>query len=85
MHVLIPRISVFLRWVVNSQLAAKGTTTGISAFDRSRTIQVLTDPETKPVDLIRPGHIFPLKTHPGSLSNFVNLSTENNLPSGSIC
>jgi len=37
-----------------------GTTTGISAFDRSRTIMSLIDPNTSPVDLARPGHIFPL-------------------------
>ncbi len=37
-----------------------GTTTGISAFDRSKTIMSLIDPNTSPVDLARPGHIFPL-------------------------
>ena len=37
-----------------------GTTTGISAYDRSITIQMLADPATKPEDLGRPGHIFPL-------------------------
>ena len=40
--------------------ALKGTTTGISAHDRARTIQALVDPETRPEDLARPGHIFPL-------------------------
>src|SRR5580692_10195554 len=38
----------------------EGCTTGISASDRSRTILALIDPDTKPVDLGRPGHIFPL-------------------------
>jgi len=37
-----------------------GTTTGISAYDRSVTIKMLADPSTKPEDLARPGHIFPL-------------------------
>lgn len=41
--------------------AKKGTTTGISAFDRARTIKALIDKNTKPDDLARPGHIFPLR------------------------
>ncbi|MBM3288330.1 MAG: bifunctional 3,4-dihydroxy-2-butanone-4-phosphate synthase/GTP cyclohydrolase II [Candidatus Eisenbacteria bacterium] len=40
--------------------AAHGTTTGISAFDRAHTIRVLIDQETRPEDLARPGHVFPL-------------------------
>ncbi|MFH1655140.1 MAG: bifunctional 3,4-dihydroxy-2-butanone-4-phosphate synthase/GTP cyclohydrolase II, partial [Candidatus Omnitrophota bacterium] len=47
--------------------AATGITTGISAYDRARTVQVLTDPATKPEDLIRPGHIFPLKAVNGGV------------------
>lgn len=39
----------------------EGTTTGISAFDRAKTIKALVDPKTKPEDLARPGHVFPLK------------------------
>ncbi len=39
----------------------KGTTTGISAFDRAKTIKTLIDKNTKPSDLARPGHIFPLR------------------------
>ena len=39
---------------------AHGTTTGISSFDRAATIRALADPTTKPDDLARPGHIFPL-------------------------
>ena len=44
-----------------------GTTTGISAFDRDKTIKSLIDPDTKPADLGRPGHIFPLKATPGGV------------------
>lgn len=44
--------------------AATGVSTGISASDRARTIQVAIDPETKPSDLISPGHIFPLRARP---------------------
>jgi 3,4-dihydroxy 2-butanone 4-phosphate synthase/GTP cyclohydrolase II len=45
----------------------RGTTTGISAFDRARTIKALIDPKTKPLDLARPGHIFPLKAEAGGV------------------
>ncbi|HET9016709.1 MAG TPA: GTP cyclohydrolase II [Thermomicrobiaceae bacterium] len=44
--------------------ARAGVTTGISAFDRAHTIQVLTDPAAQPSDLVQPGHIFPLRCHP---------------------
>lgn len=44
-----------------------GVTTGISAHDRAKTIQVLTDPETVPGDLRRPGHMFPLRAKPGGV------------------
>ncbi len=44
-----------------------GVTTGISAFDRAKTIEVLLDPETRPGDLRRPGHIFPLRAQPGGV------------------
>lgn len=44
-----------------------GTTTGISAADRSATILSLIDPETRPTDLNRPGHIFPLRYRPGGV------------------
>ena len=47
--------------------AADGTTTGISAADRYRTIQALVDPETKPNDLARPGHMYPLRYDPGGV------------------
>ena len=49
-------------WMISVD-AARGITTGISAFDRSRTIEVLINPQSKPEDLIRPGHVFPLKAH----------------------
>ena len=44
-----------------------GTTTGISAADRSATIRSLVDPTTKPDDLLRPGHIFPLEARDGGV------------------
>jgi 3,4-dihydroxy 2-butanone 4-phosphate synthase/GTP cyclohydrolase II len=44
-----------------------GVTTGISAYDRAKTIQILIDPETRPADLRRPGHIFPLRARPGGV------------------
>lgn len=44
-----------------------GTTTGISAFDRNKTIHALLDPKTKPSDLGRPGHIFPLRSAVGGV------------------
>ncbi|MFQ6114031.1 MAG: bifunctional 3,4-dihydroxy-2-butanone-4-phosphate synthase/GTP cyclohydrolase II [bacterium] len=47
--------------------AKKNTTTGISAFDRSETVKVLIDPKTKPNDLARPGHIFPLRAREGGV------------------
>ncbi len=47
--------------------ARQGVTTGISAFDRARTIQVAIDPASRPDDLVRPGHIFPLCARPGGV------------------
>ena len=44
-----------------------GTTTGISAYDRAATIQALIDPATRPNDLARPGHIFPLRYREGGV------------------
>lgn len=44
--------------------AASGVTTGISAHDRALTVQVAIDPATGPLDIISPGHIFPLRAHP---------------------
>lgn len=47
--------------------AKAGTTTGVSAADRSRTIAALIDPATRPDDLMRPGHMFPLRARPGGV------------------
>jgi 3,4-dihydroxy 2-butanone 4-phosphate synthase/GTP cyclohydrolase II len=47
--------------------AKHGTTTGISAADRARTIKAIIDPNTKPDDLARPGHIFPLRAREGGV------------------
>lgn len=54
-------------FTVSVDLLGHGTTTGISASDRSKTIQALVDPKTKPEDLGRPGHIFPLKAKRGGV------------------
>jgi len=48
--------------------AKKGTTTGISAYDRNKTIKALIDKKTKPSDLAKPGHIFPLRYDEKGLS-----------------
>ncbi|OPX18065.1 bifunctional 3,4-dihydroxy-2-butanone 4-phosphate synthase/GTP cyclohydrolase II [candidate division WOR-3 bacterium 4484_100] len=45
----------------------KGTTTGISAYDRAKTIKALIDPKTRPEDLARPGHVFPLRAVNGGV------------------
>ncbi len=47
--------------------ARTGVTTGISAADRSRTLQLLADPATVPGDLVRPGHVLPLRARPGGV------------------
>jgi 3,4-dihydroxy 2-butanone 4-phosphate synthase/GTP cyclohydrolase II len=47
--------------------AKRGTTTGISAADRATTVHALIDPETRPDDLARPGHIFPLRYREGGV------------------
>ncbi|MCP4216049.1 MAG: bifunctional 3,4-dihydroxy-2-butanone-4-phosphate synthase/GTP cyclohydrolase II [bacterium] len=73
--------------------ARHNTTTGISAFDRAETIRCLIDPEAKPSDLARPGHIFPLRARNGGVL-FRTGQTEASLdlarmaglnPSGVIC
>lgn len=49
-------------------IEARGrVTTGISAFDRSETVRVAMDPRTKPADLARPGHVFPLRARKGGV------------------
>ena len=47
--------------------AREGVTTGISAHDRSRTIRVAIHPDAKPVDLVQPGHVFPLRARGGGV------------------
>ena len=47
--------------------ARYGTSTGISAADRARTVQVMLDPTTKPDDLLMPGHMFPLRARDGGV------------------
>ena len=47
--------------------AAEGVTTGISAHDRARTVNVLADPDSTPKSVIRPGHVLPLRAVPGGV------------------
>lgn len=54
-------------FTVSVDLRGKGVTTGISASDRALTIQALIEKDTKPFDLARPGHIFPLKAKEGGV------------------
>src|SRR5680860_71238 len=54
-------------FTISVDLRGNGVTTGISASDRAKTIQALIDPETRPFDLSRPGHIFPLKAKEGGV------------------
>ena len=73
--------------------AVEGVTTGISAADRSRTIQVAVDPASRASDLVRPGHIFPLRARKGGVlvragqtEASVDLARMAGLnPSGVIC
>jgi 3,4-dihydroxy 2-butanone 4-phosphate synthase / GTP cyclohydrolase II len=73
--------------------AREGVTTGISAADRARTIQVAVDPASRPSDLVRPGHIFPLRARSGGVlvragqtEASVDLARMAGLnPSGVIC
>lgn len=54
-------------FTVSVDLIGQGTTTGISASDRAKTIQALVNPDTKPEELGKPGHIFPLKAKRGGV------------------
>ena len=54
-------------FTVSVDLIGNGCTTGISASDRAKTIKALVDPNTKPEDLGRPGHIFPLRAREGGV------------------
>lgn len=73
--------------------AAEGITTGISAYDRARTIQLLANPDSRPEDLVQPGHVFPLRARPGGVLEraghteaSVDLASLAGLhPSGVIC
>ena len=49
------------QFTISVDLKGKGCTTGISAYDRAKTIKALVSPDTRPRDLARPGHIFPLR------------------------
>ncbi|RAJ17165.1 3,4-dihydroxy-2-butanone-4-phosphate synthase [Olleya aquimaris] len=54
-------------FTVSVDLKGHGVTTGISAADRAKTVQALINPDTKPFDLARPGHIFPLVAKEGGV------------------
>ncbi len=54
-------------FTISVDLKGKGCTTGISAYDRATGIKALVDPDTKPSDFGRPGHIFPLKAKNGGV------------------
>ncbi len=54
-------------FTVSVDLLGNGCTTGISAHDRAKTVQALIHPDTKPEDLGRPGHIFPLRAKKGGV------------------
>ncbi len=55
------------QFTVSVDLIGKGCTTGISVQDRAKTIQALIDPTTRPEELCKPGHIFPLKAREGGV------------------
>ncbi|MDD5747248.1 MAG: bifunctional 3,4-dihydroxy-2-butanone-4-phosphate synthase/GTP cyclohydrolase II [Candidatus Omnitrophica bacterium] len=73
--------------------ARRGISTGISAPDRARTIRILADPRSKPSDLVKPGHIFPLRAREGGVLvraghteacvDFMNIARLS--PAGIIC
>lgn len=54
-------------FTVSVDLLGHGCTTGISAHDRAKTIKALVDPNTNPVELARPGHVFPLRSKRGGV------------------
>lgn len=75
--VLADRLNLPVQWPQNQDAmktcytvscdAAAGVTTGISAHDRCRTLHVLADPTSTPADLVRPGHILPLRAREGGI------------------
>lgn len=68
-------------FTVSVDLLGNGCTTGISASDRSKTVKALVDKNTKPEDLGRPGHIFPLIAHPqGVLARMGHTEASVDLP-----
>lgn len=68
-------------FTVSVDLLGNGCTTGISASDRAKTVKALVDPNTRPEDLGRPGHIFPLIAHPnGVLSRMGHTEASVDLP-----
>lgn len=79
-------------WAISVD-AKHGVRTGISAYDRSITVKTLINPKTKPADLVRPGHVFPLRAKEGGVliraghteacCDFMKLA--NLTPSGVIC
>lgn len=78
-------------FTISVDLIGQGCTTGISAYDRAMTVKALVDPQTKPEDLGRPGHIFPLKARnkgvlrrPGHTEAAVDLSILAGLKPGGV-
>lgn len=76
-------------FTVSVDLLGQGCTTGVSADDRAKTIRALVDPETKPEDLGRPGHIFPLRAQdkgvlrrPGHTEAVIDLARLSGMRSG---
>lgn len=68
-------------FTVSIDLLGNGCTTGISAADRSKTVQALVDKNTKPTDFGRPGHIFPLIANPdGVLARMGHTEASVDLP-----
>ncbi len=73
--------------------AADGITTGISAYDRTQTIRILADPQSRPEQLVQPGHVFPLRARSGGVLEraghteaAVDLATLAGLPpAGVLC
>jgi len=68
LHSMVPRNTEKLKTYFTVSVDARvNTTTGISAFDRAETVKALINAETKPDDLARPGHIFPLRAREGGV------------------
>lgn len=69
LHLMVTNNTVLheTQFTVSVDYKGKGNTTGISAQDRANTIESLVDPRTKPTDLGRPGHIFPLQAKNGGV------------------